>query len=1048
MAGRELIALLVLAAVGCGLCARAAAEPYGQFYRPQDDWRVIETAHFRIYSTQDTRRSAAYVRRLAEPTFARLNRFYDYHPTRKIRVILVGYTTFSNGFAEADHDRITLFASPPDFHSRSRVPWLDNVFTHELAHILSLNTASHWWQRVPLILGTGVVRSAQSQTLVRVPLYGRNFPHWFAEGVAQFDTSLLGRDGFDENRAAFQRALFEDGLLFPLDKLAFFGGEQWYNTGLSFLTFLELRFGSGTVHGLFKAAGQAYDYDFDQLFPRALGVRLQDLERDYRAEVAQRFGAHLARVHGGEFDGTALRFEQVTPDYRELTPEQRDLLRDEYAGMPLRYLDGTLFFRRAGAISYATLESSEFSLHDVKQLSSGSAVAPHAPGSYFVLKPVRDQKNPLPTWFRQDFESNSLFVIDRAGHEKKLLSESRLSELDSCAARSEIAGAYDDGDGSVKLALYKVRGFGTPDVEVDSASLRFPLPEQAFDEVRGPRYSPDCSRIYFSRRVGRDHDLFAYVLDTGEIETISAEPAFELYPDPTPDGVYYVSSRDGNMNVYLRRNGARESVLVTEAVTGHHHPIATPDALVFARMYASSFRMHAQRYQHALPPAVDMTPLVKGEVQSIRLASLRTPADAPSYHPLALDNWVAPTLVPLLDFEYDPARTLTGALRFQAGLELYLQDELSRHSLLLRGYAGDEASFLFDYDNSMLPVSVRVRGGLYDIRGLWVYANGGAHYEQNTDDRWGFLWGSLRLPLNLFYTASLTAETIRDLGIVTGARSRHFDFGAPAYSRELFGGVLSYDGIDRRDPTFRERDINKRGYRQFTLAAYYGVENVSAILAQQDRTIHGGATPFFRAEGNYSEYLALPALARGWYDHSLQLDLTLGYISQDLTYFPFFGGGRLYSQAAPVYNASVGFAGYTFGNLRGETLANLGVAYRGPLLRNLGWSVGPIYLQDVYFQLFTSWGNIWGWKRNGERQIPFYNRAPNGNYVLGDVGLDIRLGHFIQSVEANVGTTLRAVYRLVPFSQCPDGSGSSAASCLGPDGERALTLYFIVGGGF
>lgn len=215
--GRRRLVSALLAAISCGLLSLPAAvraEPYGQFFRPQDDWQVFETEHFRIYFTQDTRASAAYVRTLAEPTFERLNAFYHYEPARKISIILVGYTTFSNGFADSDHDRITLFTTPPDFHSRSRVPWFDNVFTHELSHILSLNTASHFWQRVPLMLGTGVARSRQSQTLVKLPIYGRNFPHWFSEGVAQFDTSLLGRDGYDENRAAFQRAAFEDKLLF------------------------------------------------------------------------------------------------------------------------------------------------------------------------------------------------------------------------------------------------------------------------------------------------------------------------------------------------------------------------------------------------------------------------------------------------------------------------------------------------------------------------------------------------------------------------------------------------------------------------------------------------------------------------------------------------------------------------------------------------------------------------------------------------------------------------------------------------------------------
>jgi hypothetical protein len=1045
---RRFLIAAALAAVGCcwfGSPRTARAEPYGQFYRPKDEWKVVETDHFRIYYTQDTPKTAAYLRTIADPTFERLNEFYGYHPPTKIKVIIVGYTTFSNGFADSDHDRITIFTSTPDFHSRSRVPWFDNVFTHELAHILSLNTATHWWKRVPLVLGTGLTRFQQAQTLVKLPIYGRNFPHWFAEGVAQFDTSLLGRDAFDENRAAFQRAAYEDQLLFPLAKLPFFGGEQWYNTGLSFLMYLEDHFGTGTVHRLFKASGEQFDYLFDELFARVLRKRLPELEHAYREHVGDRFTEHLAAVHGGRYDGQPLAFEHAKARYTDLAPEQRDQMREGYLGMPLRYLDGKLFLRQNGVIMSADFSAKDRTLTNLKPLSAGSMIAPNSSDSYFVLKPERDEHPIIPTFFRPEFESQMLVLVDTDGNERKLLRESRLSEIDSCPARSELAGIYDDGDGSVKLALYKLSGFGTHDVSVRRDSLRFPLPELPFDEVRSPRYGPDCKKLFFSRRIGRDHDLFAYDLTTGEIETIMAEPAFELYPDPGRDGVYFVSSRDGTMNVYFKRYGDTSPRLVTEAITGHHHPIDTPDALLFGRLYGTGFQIHAQ--SHELLPPQAAAPALAEKAEPPPIPALdRMLGDAHDYSPVSPKNLMPPSLVPLIDFEYDSARSWDGAVRVQAGVELYMQDEIARHVLLMRGYTGDQNSFLLDYDNSMLPLSFRVRAGWNDARGLWVYQSNGGRYEQITNDRWGFLWGSLRLPLNLFYTVSAVAETIRDIGVTTGARARPFDLGSPAYSRELFGGVLTYDGLDRRDPAFRERDINKRGYRQFTLAAYYGLERVNPILARQDSTLHAGATPFFRGEFNYSEFIPLPGLADGWFDQSLELDLSLGYISQDLAFFPFYGGGRLYSQAAPEYNASVGFAGYNFGSLVGETLANIGVAYRGPLARNIQWNVGPFFLNDVYFQVFTSWGNIWSFDPTGRRQRPFLDPASNGRFVLGDVGLDLRLGHFIQQVEANVGTTLRVAYRLVPFSTCPNGSHDR--SCIGPNADRGLMFYFIVGGGF
>ena len=135
-------------------------------------------------------------------------------------------------------------------------------------------------------------------------------PHWLTEGVAQFDTFQLGRDSYDENRQAFARAAIEDGLLFPLDRLAFFGGEQWYNSGFSFLLFLEDKFGPGTVHRLCARAGEGYDVVFEQLFPRALGVSLGELEAEFRTRMRARFEAHKASVAGGAYDGAEVRLKE------------------------------------------------------------------------------------------------------------------------------------------------------------------------------------------------------------------------------------------------------------------------------------------------------------------------------------------------------------------------------------------------------------------------------------------------------------------------------------------------------------------------------------------------------------------------------------------------------------------------------------------------------------------------------------------------------------------------------------------------------------------
>ena len=67
-----------------------------------------------------------------------------------------------------------------------------------------------------------------------------------------------------------------------------------------------------------------------------------------------------------------------------------------------------------------------------------------------------------------------------------------------------------------------------------------------------------------------------------------------------------------------------------------------------------------------------------------------------------------------------------------------------------------------------------------------------------------------------------------------------------------------------------------------------------------------------------------------------------------------------------------------FYSVRGETLINLGVTYRGPIARRLGWELGVLYVEDIYFQVFSSWGNIWSFDLDGRWQVPFADKAANG----------------------------------------------------------------------
>lgn len=1038
---RWLAGLCVLAWL---LAAHAAdAAPHGYFNRPEDDWHVVETRYFRIYFTDDTPNTAARLAAIADATFVRLNAFYRYALPDKIGVSVVGYTGYANGFAEYGRRRITIYATPANFHNRSRVDWLEGVFTHELSHVLSLNAGTSPSSHVPVLLGTGVARADTAQGLLQIPIYTENFPRWFAEGVAQFDTALLARDAFDENRAAYERAGVEDGLYYELDRLSFYGEERWYNTGFSFLLYLEQRFGRGTVHRLFAGAGRDYHYVFESLFEDVLGVPLTELERDFRVEVKRRFEAHLTKAHAGAHDGTPLSGEDEALPYRALAPEERDFLEDDYARRALRFLDGQLFFRQGETLHRARLSADGRSLTSDRVLSAGLAVAPHTRGRYFVLRQDDHTPSLIPSLYRPDFESASLYSVSLDGEEQLLLEESRLTDIDVCPARQELAGVYNDGDGSLVLALIPIGDFTSRRPVVRLPAARFPLSAQAFDEVRSPRYSPDCRKLFFSRRIGDDHDVYYLELETGRVHAFATEEAFELYPEPLAGGAYFVSARDGSMSVYFKRYDSRTVTRITEAVTAHHYPVATSRGLVLSRLTGTAFQAFVVPAPRAVAPPIRLTPKTNA---TLRRRPPRPAAPRP-YRAFSSADLTAPTLVPVLDFAYtaEPDATFEAS----AGLDVFFEDQLRTHALWARAVLGGATSLLLDYSNSMSELRVRGRVGYTQGRALYTFErNDGQSFDHLLDYRWGYLYGAASTALNLFFTAGVDVETLRDIGTSFGARGRIYDFANPRYGRDRVGASLSYSGIDRSNPTFRERLINRRGYRDVDLQVSYAVEEVDVTLGGTAAGDGRERAPYVRAELTQIERIALPPLLRGFFDHTLELSLKLGYISRDIRFLPFSGGGQLVAQTTPELNASVGFAGYRPFSVYGETLASLGASYRFPLFRGLGWDAGPLFLDDVYAQLFTSWGNIWGYDESGRRQWPIVHAAPNGRYVLGDFGVDLRLLTFLQGQETNIGTTFRAVYRAIPFSKCPDPANAADPECLRINGKPGPMFYVMLGAGF
>ena len=106
-----------------------------QYNHPEIDWRTFETENFRIHYYADTELSARKGAFIAESIFEPIVKMYQYRPNDKTDIIFRDTDDISNGAAYFYDNKIVIWTSPLDFELRGSHRWLQNVITHEFAHI-------------------------------------------------------------------------------------------------------------------------------------------------------------------------------------------------------------------------------------------------------------------------------------------------------------------------------------------------------------------------------------------------------------------------------------------------------------------------------------------------------------------------------------------------------------------------------------------------------------------------------------------------------------------------------------------------------------------------------------------------------------------------------------------------------------------------------------------------------------------------------------------------------------------------------------------------
>ena len=274
-----------------------------QYNHPELDWQTIETKNFRIHYYSQTESSARKGAIIAEEIFEPLTNLYDYKPTNKTDIVFTDTDDISNGAAYFYDNKIIIWTSPLDFPLRGSHRWLQNVITHEFAHIISIQSSQKYGKSIPggYFQWIGYEKEKRPDVLygypnvlISYPIPGTSVPPWFAEGVAQYMYSGADWDHWDTTRDMILRDQVLYGKVLSWNEINTFGksgigNESVYNSGFAFSKYIASKYSEKSFRKIMHSLSSPFNYSIRKAIKDATGMDGKKLYKDYVSLLQQRY---------------------------------------------------------------------------------------------------------------------------------------------------------------------------------------------------------------------------------------------------------------------------------------------------------------------------------------------------------------------------------------------------------------------------------------------------------------------------------------------------------------------------------------------------------------------------------------------------------------------------------------------------------------------------------------------------------------------------------------------------------------------------------------
>ncbi len=512
---------------------------------PNEDWRTLRTAHFRVHFTPAVEEEARRAAVNAERAYVELST--ELVPPRgTVDLVVSDNVDYVNGYATPfPSNRIVVYAHPPTDASglRNYDDWNALVVTHELTHIFHLDRSRGIWRIGQAIFG-------------RNPLLFPNLyePRWVLEGLAvYFESRLTGVGRLESSEHSMNaRAAALANRLPTLQELApgtsrYPGGQVIYIYGSLLFDYLSRTRGPGSIREFVeRGAKTPLPFILTLTSRSAFGISFQTAWEHWRDSLVRE-----------------------TPAPHDAMPGWRQLTSAGHVALFPRWLaDTTLVYsgdkaRETPAAYQVTVSGRETRLGR----RNGTGANVRLPdGSLLFSQP--DYLDPYHI-------RNDLFV-ERHGSQIRLTTGARLTTPD-VRADGEIVAVQDEPATTRLIRL-------PPDGRIIS-----PITSAGIDvQWADPRWSPDGSRIVAVKQSRGRSEIVIMDSDGKLIDSFGATRAINSNPSWSPDGrrIYFSSERTGSPQIYVADATTFTPTVarVSDAATGMFAPEVSPDQAELATL--------------------------------------------------------------------------------------------------------------------------------------------------------------------------------------------------------------------------------------------------------------------------------------------------------------------------------------------------------------------------------------------------------------------------------------------------------------------------------